>query len=292
MKNPVSALNSGLMVGTVWHKRYAPRCHEFSYQVFYGLFDLDELSDLDRCSWIFGVDRAALFSIHQTDYGLKPGQNGKDLKKRIAGLIKHQFGDEIKRVELLTMPRVLGYAFNPISVYYCYAKGGLISHVIYEVNNTFGERFSYAFSVEEENGKLASHECEKQLHVSPFFDVSGGYRFRQDKDAKAIRLAIDYRSGAQKLEPGSASLQMPEVVGDTRSQKTFSATMSLSKKVFSSRNLLWVSARIPFVTLKVMAAIHWQALLLWIKKHRIFRKPSSPETSVGTEGKLKEGQQA
>lgn len=292
MKNPVRMLNSGLMVGTVWHKRYAPRRHGFSYQVFYGLFDLDEFSDLDRRSWVFGVDRAALFSIHQTDYGLKPGQNGKGLKKRIAGLIKQQYGDEIKRVELLTMPKVLGYAFNPISVYYCYAENGLISHVIYEVNNTFGERFSYAFSVEEESGKLTSHGCEKHLHVSPFFDVSGGYRFRQDKNTKAIRLTVDYRSGAQNCEPESASLQALETAERTRDQKTFTASMSLNKKVFSSRNLLRISARIPFVTLKVMAAIHWQALLLWLKKHRIFRKPSGPEISVGAEGKFKEGQQA
>ncbi len=292
MRNPVRMLNSRLMVGTVWHKRYAPRCHEFSYQVFYGLFDLDELADLDRQSWIFSVDRAAPFSIHQADYGLKPGQNGKDLKKRIAELIRRQFGDEVKRVELLTMPRVFGYAFNPISVYYCFAEAGSLSHVIYEVNNTFGERFSYLFSVEVEEGALASHGCEKQLHVSPFFDVSGGYRFRQNKEPKAIRLAIDYRSGALELEPSSASSPEPDLAGNTCRQKTFSATMSLQKKEFSSQNLLRASVRIPFVTLKVMAAIHWQALLLWIKKHRIFRKPPGPETSLGAEGEINKGQQA
>lgn len=292
MKGPVCTLNSGLMVGTVWHKRYVPRGHEFSYKVFYGLFDLDELPHLDRRSWLFGVDRAALFSLHQTDYGLKPGQNGKELKKRVAGLVKRQCGKEIKRVELLTMPRVFGYAFNPISVYYCYAESSSLSHVIYEVNNTFGERFSYMFSVKEQNGKLASHGCKKQLHVSPFFDVSGSYRFRQDKDANVIRLAIDYRSDVSEHKLELSSSQAIDVKENKGSPKTFSASMSLRKKQFSSQNLLQVSARIPFGTLKVMVAIHWQAFLLWIKKHRIFRKPPSPETSLGTEGKFNEGQQA
>lgn len=292
MKGRVCTLNSGLMVGTVWHKRYTPRGHEFSYTVFYGLFDLDELPHLDRRSWLFGVDRAALFSLHQTDYGLKPGQNGKDLKKRITDLVKQQCGEEIKRVELLTMPRVFGYAFNPISVYYCYAANSALSHVIYEVNNTFGERFSYMFSVKERNGKLASHECDKQLHVSPFFDVSGSYRFRQDKDANTIRLAIDYQSDVPDLTPELTSSQSINAEENKSSQKAFSATMSLRKKKFSAQNLLRISARIPFGTLKVMAAIHWQALLLWIKKHRIFRKPPRPETSLGAEGKFNEGQQA
>lgn len=262
MKKTQTIQYSGLMVGKVWHKRYSPRVHEFCYRVFYGLFDLDELSALDKQSWLFAVDRMAPLSLRRADYGVDPHQSGPDLKTRVVDLIEQQFGAAITRVELLTMPRVFGYAFNPISVYYCYAQAGLLTHVIYEVNNTFGERFSYAFSVEDDGGILPQHACLKQLHVSPFFDVSGGYQFRQKKSAHGIKLAIDYRSEAPEIEPAKAGGCEPAKAR----RKSFSAAMLLEKINFSPLNLLATSVRIPFVTLKVIAAIHWQALLLWVKK--------------------------
>lgn len=277
--------HSGIMVGRVWHKRYLPREHAFFYRVFYGLFDLDELPALEKRSRFFSLNRRNLFSLWCDDYGLDRGPHDGSLKARIAGLIKSEFETDISRVELLTMPRVFGYAFNPISIYYCYGPQNCLSHVIYEVNNTFGERFSYAFAVEGKGGKLVPHTCHKQLHVSPFFEVSGGYSFRQSKDMGTIKLAIDYRTAAPASgasPSGSGSLL-------SSSKKAFSASMSLEKIDFSGRNLLLTSARIPFVTAKVIAAIHWQALLLLLKKHRVFGKPAAPVNAFDAQDSSSKG---
>ncbi len=286
MSDPVIQ-HSGIMVGRVWHKRHLPREHEFFYRVFYGLFDLDELPVLEKRSRFFSLNRHNLFSLWCDDYGLDGGPYNGSLKNRIVELIRNEFEAGINRVELLTMPRVFGYAFNPISIYYCYDQQNHLSHVIYEVNNTFGERFSYAFAVEHKGGKLVPHSCQKQLHVSPFFEVSGGYSFRQSKGEETIKLAIDYR--AEASAPGASP--SGSVSHSSTAEKAFSATMSLEKIEFSDRNLLLTSARIPFVTAKVIAAIHWQALLLWLKKHRVFGKPAAPINAFDAQGSSSKGSQ-
>lgn len=280
---------SSLMVGRVWHKRHQPRPHAFAYSVFYCLFDLDELDVLQKKHRFFSVNRWNLFSLFPNDYGLKRNARSAmlpSLKSRVAGLVKAEFGVTVGRVQLLTMPRVLGYAFNPISVYYCHDTEDQLSHVIYEVNNTFGERFSYAFEVQQDGDRISPHRCEKQLHVSPFFEVEGGYKFSQQKTDKHIKLAIDYSSSPRKTGSAGTSEHL-EPGGDT---KTFSASMSLEKIRFTTANLLLTSARIPFVTAKVIIAIHWQALKLWIKNHRIFTKPTAPDASYGVAGTTREGQ--
>lgn len=275
MTEPSQLANSAFMVGKVWHKRLLPREHEFAYSIFYGLFDLDELNELAAKSKLFSVNKFNLLSLFPKDYTsctktrAKPGQ----LKEELQKLIADQFGEHVQRIELLTLPRVLGYAFNPISVFYCYANDGLLTHVIYQVNNTFGERISYAFQVDSEGKKVQRHECQKALHVSPFFDVSGGYRFRNSKTEKGLSLTIDYVSQSAEFAPsGTCDKQT-----GAKAEKSFIASMSLKRKSFTSENLVNLCCRIPFVTLKVIAAIHWQALLLWVKKHRVFQNPRHPK---------------
>lgn len=265
-----TGLRTCLMEGSVWHKRFTPRVHAFRYRVFYLRLDLEELDRLARKSRFFSVDRFNLFSFRPADYGLhRAARKDGDgpLKDRVVRFLKSEFPDAaVDRIELLTMPRVLGYAFNPLSIYYCYGAADVLSHVIYEVNNTFGERISYAFAVERHGDKLAPHGCAKELHVSPFFEVEGGYRFRQELPEAALKIAIDYLKDSDTGRP----------------QKAFSAAMSLQKKEFSTRNLLHLFLQIPFVTIKVTAAIHWQALLLWLKRHSIFSKPPAPKRLYST----------
>lgn len=278
---------SALMTGRVWHKRFEPRVHEFNYRVFYCLLDLDELDSLEAQTRYFSVGKHNLFSIFPDDYGLEKGTrsgNGASLKKRVADTLRREFNlvEGPDRVELLTMPRVMGYAFNPISVYYCYDSANILRHVVYEVNNTFGERFSYAFAIDMDGSKTVPHACKKKLHVSPFFDVSGGYEFRQIKSQAGLNLVIDYR------ENGKTVVQ--EHAPDKPGKKTFIASITLKNKDFTSKNLLFNAARIPFVTLKVIGAIHWQALRLWLKRHRVFTKPAAPETLCLSTDQSTEGQ--
>lgn len=278
---------SALMEGRVWHCRVLPRKHKFEYRIFYGLFDLDELKTLAETNPVFNVSRFNLFSLYPRDYGhaRSDNQTALDLKRSIQKLVLDRFRAHIDRVELLTMPRILGYAFNPISVFYCYDIQNQLTHLVYEVNNTFGERIDYAFSVQREGEKIQPHGCEKSLHVSPFFDVSGGYRFRQDRQDATIKLTIDYVSGSAEFAPSKdVNSGAKSAVG-----KTFVASMALKHKVFSAGNLVSVGLRIPLVTLKVTAAIHWQALKLWVKKHRVISKPAPPEATVVTIQQSNEG---
>ncbi|MBO6504010.1 MAG: DUF1365 domain-containing protein [Kordiimonadaceae bacterium] len=278
---------SALMEGRVWHSRELPRKHKFEYRIFYGLFDLDEVDALAKKSAVFAVSRFNLFSFYPADYGHVPGscKSVAELKTSIQKLILDRFKKFVERVELLTMPRVLGYAFNPISVFYCYDDDDVLTHLVYEVNNTFGERIDYAFAVSPRGERIGAHCCEKSLHVSPFFDVSGGYRFQQDFRENTLQLTIDYVSAASEFRPTSSNSAQK----NSQRRKSFVASMHLKKKKFSTENLLSLGLRIPLLTLKVTAAIHWQALLLWIKKHRVISKPAPPQTAVIAVEKTSEG---
>lgn len=278
---------SALMEGRVWHTRFLPRRHKFDYRIFYGLFDLDELETLTTQCYVFSLSGFNLFAFYPSDYGLFYDliETPADLKLSIQKLVFDQFQASVERVELLTMPRMLGYAFNPISVFYCYDAQNVLTHIVYEVNNTFGERVNYAFAVSADHERVGAHSCAKTLHVSPFFDVSGGYRFRQTVREGKLDLTIDYVSASAEFRPKARE----GVQSAAPSMKTFVASMSLERKAFSSKNLLSAGLRIPFLTLKVTAAIHWQALLLWIKKHRVISKPARPETTVVAVEKTIEG---
>lgn len=278
---------SALMEGRVWHTRFLPRKHKFEYRIFYGLFDLDEVEALARRCSVFSLSRFNVFALYPGDYGHSPDadMSPASLKKAIQKLVQDKFQQTVAHVELLTMPRVLGYAFNPISVFYCYDDDNLLTHLVYEVNNTFGERIDYAFAVSPKGETVGPHKCDKSLHVSPFFDVSGGYRFQQVLREDRLQLTIDYVSTATDFRPAD----VPTQATASKTGKSFIASMSLDKKEFSSRNLLSAGLRIPFLTLKVTAAIHWQALLLWIKKHRVISKPAPPKAAVVAVEKTSEG---
>lgn len=278
---------SALMEGRVWHTRFMPRRHKFEYRIFYALFDLDEVDTLAKKNGIFSLSAFNWFALFPTDYGHCHDriETPADLKRSVQKLVLDRFRATIERVELLTMPRIFGYAFNPISVFYGYDAHNVLTHIVYEVNNTFGERIDYAFAVSPNGEHIDEHACDKVLHVSPFFDVSGGYRFRQKKREDSLDLTIDYVSAAAEFQPP----ELGNAQTKPRSSKTFVASISLKKREFSTKNLLSVALRIPFLTLKVTAAIHWQAFLLWIKKHRVISKPERPKTTAVAVEKISEG---
>lgn len=236
------ARRSAAYEGVVFHKRLRPKAHAFRYRVFSLLVDLDELPDLDRGLRLFSRNRWNLFSFRDRDHGTGDPQT-------LAGWVHAQLrtiGVAIPggRVAILCYPRILGYVFNPLSVYFCRRADGSLAALIYEVNNTFGERHAYVLPAQPESGASVRHDCAKAFHVSPFNDVSGHYAFTVQPPAETISIHIDQGDSEGRL---------------------FFAGFSGRRSELSDRALLRLALRYPLMTVKVIAAIHWEAARLLLK---------------------------
>ena len=245
-----------IYIGSVMHRRLRPRRHHFRYRAFWLLLNLDEIEALSkRVTWL-SYNRPNLFSFYDSDHG-----DGTDTPLRFQ--IDRQLAEaglDISggRVMLLCMPRTLGYCFNPLSVFFCYRKDGDIEAIVYQVHNTFAERHSYVITVKD--GRNAVHQnCRKRFYVSPFLDMDLRYDFRIVGPDNRVTVAI--------------SATGPE-------GPILNAVMAGVRKPLTDRSLFGVFWRIPAVTLKVMAAIHWEALRLWIKRIRLRRRPAPPVRSA------------
>lgn len=251
---------SALYLGHVMHCRFAPKRHRFRYRMASMLVDLDELEALDRDLRFFSVDRGNLFSFHQRDHGPR---DGAPLKPWVEAVFAEQ-GSEIAggRVLCLCMPRTLGYAFNPLTVYWGYRSDGSLAGVLYEVKNTFGDQHCYFAPAAPDHvaGEPLVQAAEKVFHVSPFFDLAGGYRFRTDEPGDTLRLLI-------------------RLVGPDGADRMI-ATHAAERHPLSDGSLVATLFTHPANTLKVIVGIHWEALRLWIKKARFHRRPAPPEEPV------------
>lgn len=251
---------SAVYLGTVFHRRPAPRAHALRYGVFYLLLDLDELPVLDRRSRLFGYNRAAWFSFFDADHGSGDGRPFRDwLGEALAaaGIVREDW-----RFRVLCMPRVLGYVFNPITVVYCHDASGHLVAMLYEVNNTFGERLSYVVPVAAHpGGAVIRQRCDKALFVSPFFDMRGHYEFAVREPGTRLTLGIDYRE--------DAALRLRAVFAGRR-------------QPFSAKTLRALAWRYPAATLKVIAAIHYEALKLWLKGIPVVRHVTLGDRSIST----------
>jgi len=240
----------------VMHRRHRPITYLFRYRVFSMLIDIDRLDELDRRSPLFSVDRFNLFSFHRRDH-LVEGQ--QDLRSWVDGVLTAQGIDPAQtKVRLLCMPRVLGWGFNPLSIWYCETQAGEPLAAVCEVHNTFGERHCYLLRADGGDWPLRDSHA-KEFHVSPFMDISGRYAFVLDRPAEQLRVVI------QQSDQGSPLL---------------SATQLGERRVFSTRELLSFFLRIPLQTAKVLGAIHWHALKIWLRGVRFHRKPEPPLEEV------------
>jgi hypothetical protein len=235
------------------HRRVFPVRYRFTYRVFSVLLDIDRLDVIARQSPLFSYNRFNLISFHDRDHGPRDGTN---LRAWIDGALCEAGLPPAARIELLCFPRVLGYVFNPMSVWFCYTPAGEPIAVLCEVHNTFGEAHGYLLS----NGNKAlswpvNQSHQKRLHVSPFISMDALYRFRIYEPGE--RLAVVIRE-LQRREPMLTAAQTGQAEPFT--------TQSLLRAIFS----------IPLMTLKVMAMIHWQALRIWLKGARVHRKPKHP----------------
>src|SRR6185436_17084721 len=189
--NPGDDANAAaLYVGDVMHARLKPMGHRFSYRVMSLLIDLDRLADANRQSPLFGVNRAALYSFHEADHGRRDGSSLRAYAQRCAA----ERGIDLMggRVLLLCYPRLLGYTFNPLSVYFCYRADGALALVIYEVRNTFGEVHPYVLPVGD--GELSAaglrQQQDKLFYVSPFVEMAMRYHFRIQPPGETVRVRI------------------------------------------------------------------------------------------------------
>ena len=253
----MSILTSSIYDTKIFHRRRRPKAHKLSYGVFYLLLNLDELDQMHRKLKWFSYNSFNIFSFHDKDHG--PGT-----KEPLRPWLEHHLQQadvnlEGGRIEILCIPRILGYAFNPISVYYCYHTSGQLMAVLYQVSNTFGQRHSYLFSVHPESGELIKHSCKKSFYVSPFMDVAGHYEFALKRPLETLHLHIRQ---ADKDGP------------------LLDAWINGTKAHISDRALLTRLARYPLLTLKVIAGIHWEALKLWLKGIGLYDRPEPPAEAV------------
>jgi DUF1365 family protein len=245
-------VESSLYIGSVMHRRLRPRRHHFRYRAFWLLLNLEEIEERSKRTTWFSYNRPNLFSFYDSDHG-----DGTNTLLRLQ--IDRQLAEaglDVSggRVMLLCMPRTLGYCFNPLSVFFCYRKDGELEAIVYQVHNTFAERHSYVIAVK--GAKSAVHQnCRKRFYVSPFLDMDLRYDFRIAGPDNRLTVAI------------SATGHEGPVLN---------AVMAGVRAPLTDHNLLRVFWRIPAVTLKVMAGIHWEALKLWIKRIGFRRRPAPP----------------
>lgn len=254
------ARRSALYLGSVMHTRLGAIRHRFRYRVASVLLDLDELSALDRDLALFSVERPNLFSFRFRDHGARDGSDLRTwVEDAFVGAGRPLDGG---RILVLCFPRVLGYVFNPITIYWGYRPDGALAGVLYEVKNTFGDQHGYLVPVDDDHrpGAPLIQAADKCFHVSPFLPIDGGYRFRLDEPGERLRVLI----------------RMVGPHGDDR----LIATQTGARRPLSDASLLASLFTHSWVTVKVMAAIHWEAARLWWKGALFHRRPEPPLDAV------------
>lgn len=246
-------LRSALYIGSVMHRRMRPKPHRLHYRVFWILFDLGELDFLPRRLRLFAHNRFGALSLHDADHGdasSTPLREQVDRHLQAAG-IDIQHGP----IRLLCMPRIFGYAFNPLSVYFCHLPDERLMAVLYEVHNTFQERHSYLIPVNPAADPVIVQECRKDFYVSPFMDMDLEYKFWLTPPRDAIGVKIDVSNSTGPI---------------------LTASLAGKRAALTDAKLLRVLATHPALTLKVITAIHWHAFLMLLKGFKLRPRPLPP----------------
>jgi hypothetical protein len=253
--------------GLVMHQRMRPKAHRFSYRVYSVLMDLDRQGEIDSLSPLLSHNRWNVFSVHDKDHGPADGNALRPWAD--AMLAEAGLAQRASKIMLLCYPRIFGAVFNPLSVYYAYDGAGELVGVIYEVRNTFGERHSYVAKVEP--GQLRAsglrQSRQKLFYVSPLMDMDMRYTFNLKPPGDAVTIRI--------LENDAEGPYL-------------SATFHGHAKAVSTRSLLAQALRVPFQTAKVVGAIHFEALRLWLKGIKLRDRPKAPPRFSVHDGQFSE----
>lgn len=254
---------AALYVGTVMHQRMKPVSRRFAYRVFSVLLDLDRLADASRASAFFSINRFNMLSLHEKDHGPRDGSN---LRQHIDTLLEREGIPSPARILLLAYPRVLGYAFNPLSVYYAFDAERKPTAIVYEVRNTFGGLHTYVEPVRPDQISEGGirQDRRKEFYVSPFLPMELHYFFRMLPPGEDVRVRI--------LEK------------DTEGP-VLSATFSGTRKPFTTASLLRASAAVPLLGFKIFGAIHLEAFNIWRKRVPFHARPGT-RVSHGEEGQF------
>ena len=238
-------MNSCIYNGIVTHTRFKPIRHNLRYKTFSLLLDLDEVEKLDKKLSIFSHNKFNIFSFYDKDHG---DRDGSSLKTWVlSNLKKFNIHQNINTIKILCYPRIFGYVFNPLSIFYCYNNTNLKA-IFYEVKNTFNEQHTYIFKVN--NSEKIDQKCKKKFYVSPFMDMETYYNFKL-------------------LEPNE---KLSVYIKQTDTEGTvLTATQTGDKKELSLKQLILNFIKYPLMTIKIISSIHYEALLLW-KKGAIYRK--------------------
>jgi len=260
-------MNSALFSGQVYHKRLRPAMHVLRYRVFTLLLSLDEIDVLEKRLWLFSRNRWNLFSFYDKDFGEHPTES---LEHYVLRQLNDAGIEQIPyRILLTCYPRVCGYTFNPLSLFYCLDEHDKPIAILYEVHNTFGERHVYVLPVENiapapdrnpgpESVQWINQSIKKALFVSPFAHMNMHYDFRLNVPAERQILVIHAHDEDGHL---------------------LTASYTAERQVLSASRLLIYFFTIPLLTFKVITGIHWEALRLWVKKVPLFTHQSKKSFS-------------
>ena len=253
-------MTSSIYNGTVIHKRFKPKIHFFKYRVFSLLIDLSELKLLDQKISFFSYNSFNLISFFDKDHGDRDGSSLIEWVKK--NLKENKIISENIKIKLLCYPRIFGYVFNPLSIFYVYDKNEELISILYEVKNTFGEQHTYIFKVE--NNNLLQHNCEKKFHVSPFIEMDCNYFFRILKPTEKISVIIDQYQSNEKI---------------------LYASQDGIRRDFTSSELIRSYLKHPLMTFKIIIAIHFEAFKLWTKGIRYIKKKLKIKNNITFENK-------
>ncbi len=269
-------MESALYVGKLRHRRFTPRPHAFSYPVYMAFLDVDRLPELMRISPLASYNKWNVTAYYERDHF---GASNLSLRERLAVDSAAQ-GVQLPdgQIFLLTHLRYLGYVFNPVSFYYCYDRAGNLAMLMAEVNSTFGERHNYWLTTACERDSTAAkrYTTAKQMHVSPFMSMDLNYDWIFSPPRESLVAHMNTLAAGQPF---------------------FDATLQLERRPWEAPSLHRVLATYPLMTWRVIAAIHWQALNLWLKKVPVFTHPRklpprnqeqapSPRHAVSAKGNL------
>ena len=251
-------MNSSIYNGTVIHKRFKPKIHFFKYKVFSLLIDLSDLNYLNKKISFFSYNGFNLISFFDKDHGDRDGSSLIDWVKK--NLTENNINSENIRIKLLCYPRIFGYVFNPLSVFFVYDYNENLISVLYEVKNTFGEQHTYVFKAE--NNNLLQHNCSKKFHVSPFIEMNCNYFFRILRPSEKISVVIDQYQFNEKI---------------------LFASQDGKRVDFNSKELLKSYLKHPLMTFKIISAIHFEAFKLWMKGIKFIKKKFKIKNNISFE---------
>ena len=252
-------INSAIYNGQVIHKRFKPKVHNFRYNVFSLLIDLSELENIDKEISFFSLNKFNLISFYEKDHGERDGSSLINWVNK--NLEKNNIPTQDIKIKILCYPRIFGFVFNPLSVFYVYNLQNKLISILYEVKNTFGEQHTYIFKITKDEN-LVQNKCAKKFHVSPFIEMDCNYFFRLLKPGDKISVIIDQYDKEDKI---------------------LFASQDGIRTDFNSKELIKSYLKHPLMTFKIIIAIHYEAFKLWIKGIKFIKKKIKIKNNITIE---------